>query len=174
MSEDKKSLPVLVSEMHSILAEIINAEGELTPELEAMFDSVSSDLAIKADGYAFFMDRLKNEADFWKAKADGYYKVSQSCKNLRERLNDSIKNAMRVLDKTEIEGNDMRFVLSKLENKISIDERLLPENYKIIHTQKIVDRERVKEHTKAGIEIPGVTQDAVFGLRKYINSKKGK
>lgn len=175
MSTETNSTPlaILVADMSLILGRIVEAGGELTPELEAAFDNVGSQLQEKADSYAFFMDRLDAEAEFWKQKAESYSRVSKSCKALRERLNDSIKSAMQVLNTDEIQGVDMRFKLSRAAPKLIIDEAFLPSSFKMQVIETVPDKTKIKNALEVGTEIPGVKQESVFTLRKYINSKKG-
>lgn len=169
-----KPLPVLVMEMSEVLSKVIDNGGELTPELEALFDAAGVDLKTKTDSYAFFMDRLETEATFWKAKADDYAKVARSCKELRERLNDSIKGAMRMLETDEICGNDMRFKLARAAPKLVIEESKLPPSYLMQVVENVPDKTKIKADIEVGKEIPGVTQEDVYTLRKSINSKRGK
>ncbi len=168
---DNKSLPAIVAEMSLILNQIVEAGGELSPELETAFDNLGSQIQTKADGYAFFMDRLDNEADYWKAKADQLIKVSRSCANLKERLNNSIKLAMRQLDTDEVKGTDMRFKLSKLAPKLVLEESALPAEYTMIVQTTKPDKDRIKADLENKVEIPGATLEPVYSLRKYPNRK---
>lgn len=168
---EKKSLPTMVAEMSLILQQVIEAGGELSPELETAFDNLGSQIQTKADGYAFFMDRLDNESEFWKEKANAYLKVSRSCANLKERLNNSIKLAMRTLDADEIKGDDMRFKLSKLAPRLVLEEALLPSEYKMVVTTHVPDKDRIKADLANKVEIPGAMLEPVYSLRKYPNRK---
>lgn len=164
------TLPALVAEMSLILNQIIEAGGELSPELETSFDNLGGAIQTKADNYAFFMDRLDAEADFWKAKADSYIKVSRSCANLKERLNNSIKLAMRTLDTDEVKGHDMRFKLSKLAPKLVLEGEV-PAEYKMVVTTTVPDKERIKADLTNGVVIAGAVLEPVYSLRKYANRK---
>jgi hypothetical protein len=172
MSENK-SLSTIVSEMSVIVSAIIENGGELTPELESAFDNVGTDLATKCDGYAVFMERLETEADYWKAKADSYSKVSKSCKALKERLNDNIKFAMRTLNTDEVKGGDVRFKLSKLAPKVVLNEEKIPQEYKMQVTEWVPDKERIKVDLQNGCAIEGAGLEDVYSLRKYANKKVG-
>lgn len=169
--ENKQSLAVLVSDMSVVLSQIVEAGGELTPELESAFDNIGGQLQEKTDSYAFFMDRLENEAEFWKQKADSYNKVAKSCKALRERLNDSIKSAMLVLKTDEIHGGEMRFKLSRAAPRLVIDETALPSGYKMQVIETVPDKAKIKAAIEVGQEIAGVKQEDVFTLRKYVQRK---
>lgn len=174
MSENNKSLPMLALEMSEIIAQLTENGGELSEVLEQAFDCTGQELQLKADRYAFFMERLDAEADFWKAKADAYSKVAKSCKTLKERLKENIKGAMHMLGTDEIEGGEYRFKLSRLAPKLVIQEELLPDNFKMVVTETVPDKEKIKAELEIGTEIPGAKHEMVFSLRPYLNSKKGK
>lgn len=168
MSESK-SLVALASEMGEIIAQIAENGGELSEVIEQAFDCTGQELMAKTDRYALFMDRLDAESDFWKAKADSYAKVAKSCKTLKERLNTNIKAAMILMDADEIKGEEMRFKLSKLAPKLVIDEAMLPSNFKMVVTETVPDKQLIKDAVEAGQAVPGVKQEDVFSLRKYVN-----
>jgi hypothetical protein len=173
MSENNKNLAVLVSEMSEIMRIIVDNGGELDGSLEEAFDQANLQIQTKADKYAYFMDRLEAEAEFFKQRAESYLKVAKSCKTLRERLNENIKGAMHMLSVSEIEGGEYRFKLSRSAPKLVIDDKLLPASYLMQVTETVPDKEKIKKAVELGEEISGVKQESVFALRKYLNSKKG-
>lgn len=165
------TLPELVAQAAIIEQKVIEAGGELTPEIEALLESVGQDLQAKTDGYCFFMERLDAQAEYWKTKADAFAKVSKSCKSLKERLNDRIKEAMKQMGLDEIQGTDMRFKLTASAPKLVVDDALLPKDYLMAVTEYVPDKERIKEDLKNKCEIPGAQFEDVFALRKYPNRK---
>lgn len=169
MTTNNKSLSLLVAEMSQVLTQIVEAGGELSPEIESMFDSLGTEIQTKTDNYAFFMERLDSEAEYWKARAETMTKVARSCINLKARLNDSIKLAMQQLGQDEIKGNEMRFKLSKLAPKLVLEEAAVTDAYKMIVTQHVPDKERIKHDLAAGLAVPGARMEDVFSLRKYVN-----
>lgn len=167
-----QNLQVMVLEFNNIVSAIAEAGGELTPELEAAFDGMGAQIQVKADSYAFVMDRLDAEAEFWKKRAEQFSRVAKSCKNLKERLNDSIKMAMKQLGTDEVHGVDMRFKLTRMAPKLVIQESLLPSEYKMVVTETVPDKERIKADLANKCEVPGAVMEEVLALRKYVNSKK--
>lgn len=166
MSENK-SLPALILEMSEIVAQLHENGGELTEVLEHAMDCTAQELQAKTDRYAFFMERLDAEADYWKQRADAFSKVSRSCKALKERLNGNIKGAMISLGQTDLEGNEMRFKLSALAPKLVMDETRIPAEWKMAVTEYIPDKDRIKAALQDGQSVPGAAMEEVFSLRKY-------
>lgn len=156
----------------TVTQKILENEGELSKELEAIFDDTNTDLQVKVDSYAAIMDRLDVDADFFKAKADSYAKVAKSCKALKERLNNNIKAAMQLMETDEIHGEEMRFKLSRLAPKLVIDEVSLPQTWKMQVVEVVPDKDRIKKAVELGESIPGVSQEDSYSLRKYVNARK--
>jgi hypothetical protein len=167
-----KTLPALVAEMNEIVRQILESGGELTEVLETAFDGVGQELATKCDRYAFMIERLQSEETFWKEKAEAYSKVAKSCKTLRERLNDNIKFAMLSMETKEIAGDEMRFVLSKLAPKVVLNEEKIPDAWKMVVTERVPDKDRIKAALIDGMPVEGAALEPVYSLRKYV-SKKG-
>lgn len=167
-----KTLPALIVEMAELTAQLIENRGELTPVLEEAMGVTSQELATKCDRYAFFLDRLDNEAELWAEKAAEYSRVSKSCKALKERLHGNIKAAMTALGQSDLEGNEIRFKLSKLPPKLVLEEGSLPSAYKMAVTEYVPDKERIKHDLGVGITIDGAKMEPVFSLRKYPNTRK--
>ena len=174
IEEKRQSLGDLVTGFSSILERIAEAGGELTPELEALFDQVGQEIQVKTDSYAFVMDRLEAEAAFWKQRAEQFGKVAKSCTSLRERLKDGIKAAMLQLGRDGIEGTDFRFALTTQGKKLVLDEVLLSDAWKMQVVEIVPDKERITQALQGGKEVPGARFEEVKALRKYVNTKRGK
>jgi hypothetical protein len=173
MPNNSDTLYSLVSQTQAIEKMLIEAGGELTPELEAMLDNVDVSMAQKIDGYAFVMEDCESRAAFWKAKADTYSKLAKSHAAIQERIKERLKAALIQLGKDEVQGNEIRFKLSKLNPKIVIwNEAELPDDFKIIVQTKAPDKERIQESLKEGFEVPGVRVEPVYSLRKYAARKE--
>lgn len=169
-----KSLPALVVEMNEVVAQIVDAGGELSEAIEQHFTELGEQIGQKADSYGFYLDRLDHEMDFWKEKAEIYQKVAKACKTLQDKLKENLKASMIAMNMPEIEGDDTRFKISRAAPKLVIDEATLSNDWKMQVTEWQVDRDRIKKAIEVGTEIPGVKQEDVFTLRKYVATKKGK
>lgn len=168
------SLVELVDGMNAIMTQIIENNGELTPETEGMLFQVETQLASKVDSYAFIMDRLGVEVEFWKNKAAEYNAVAKSCDNLHDRLKNAIKGAMIALNQDAAHGIDFRFQLSRTKPRLCIDESKLPSAYKMQVIETRPDKDKINADLLLGVPIEGVHTEESYALRKYVNSKKGK
>jgi len=64
--EKKTTLYDLVKQQSAISQNLMENDGELTPEIEALIKQVSTDLPKKVDNYATFMDKLKSDISYLK------------------------------------------------------------------------------------------------------------
>lgn len=165
-----QSLPELVRQANLIEQQILDNEGEITPEIEAILDEVSTALIQKADGYSVMIDRSKLAAEYWSNEAKKLQAVSRSCKNFGERLKDRIKMTMLESEKIEISGSNQTFKLSKIAPRLVIDDQdSLPPKYlkeiKVIE----VNKESLKADLLAGVKLAGAAHlEGGYRLNKKI------
>jgi hypothetical protein len=168
----ENTLVSITAEMHAVIQQIIENGGELTPELESGFTEVGERLAEKTDAYAYFLDRLETEAEFWRSRADSLLKTAKACESLKKRLSGNIKFVMERLDQKEVCGSEMRFTLAKAKPALVIDEKALDPAYFMQVTEMVPDKERIKSDLELGVPVPGAKLEGGYSLRKYPNSKK--
>lgn len=162
-----ETLFALVATANGIENMLLETAGEITPEIEAALAVVDVNLPAKVDSYAFVIDRLEAQEAFWKLKANELYKIASSCKTARERIKDSIKDAISALGADEIRGNEVRFKMANSRPRLVIDEDALPKEYmmQIIHLE--ADKKRIEEDLKLGIPVEGATYQETKSLRTY-------
>jgi hypothetical protein len=166
-NQEKQTLFSLVAQTNAITQKIIEAGGELTPELEQALTSVDLAVSEKVDGYSFVMERMESDAAFFKAKAAFYSKIAKSAETVQERLKSSIKQAIQDLGSKEVVGNNIRFVLSAVKPKMIIDEMKLSPDMKMQVTTTVPDKERIREALEGGIPIEGAHLEESTSLRVY-------
>lgn len=174
--EVKQAVPTLfslVAEAQSLESKIIEAGGELTPDIEEALSSLDIAVTDKVESYAFIMDSCENRAQFWKAKADLYSKIAKSHTLIQERIKERLKAAMMELGKDEVLGHSIRFKLQALKPKLVIkDESKIPADFKVVVQTTAPDKERIASALNDGFEIPGATLEKVFSLRQYAKKEK--
>lgn len=167
-----KSLSLIVSETALLEQKIIEAGGEITPEIEALLVVNEAELMDKVDSYNFIIERFDAYEEFYKQRADMFYSISSRCKSAREILKNNILLAMERLGKKEIQGEDFRFALVKSKASVVIeDEKLIPEDYKTKVITEKVDKSRLSADLQMG-PIPGAKLQEGFHLRAFVNSLK--
>ncbi len=168
----KETLRTLVQQSNDLMSQLAEAGGELTPELESQLAHVELSLPEKIDSYSHLMDKLDLEIEMWKQKADFYYSIAKSCKNVKERLKENIKFAMQEMTVSEIKGNDVRFKLSNSKPTLLIDEELIDPLYTSQVTTTVIDKKRIEEDLKNGVPVAGARLVENVSLRTYANRRE--
>lgn len=159
----------LVLKVSEIESKILEAGGELSPELEAELSKVDLEVAEKVDAYYVIINRLEGGSDFWKAEADRYYKAAKGMANAADALKNALKGAMAYLGKNEVLGSEQRFVLSRTQPKLVIDKAKIPASYMMPVTELVPDKDRIKSDLNSGKQIDGAHFEESFSLRSYLN-----
>jgi hypothetical protein len=167
------SLRAIVAHSQSIIDQLAETDGELTPEMEAQLAQIDVKLPAKIDSYAHIMDRLENEEQYWKAKASQFNAVAKGLANTRARIKEALKDTMSIMGVDEIKGNDVRFKLSNAKPRLYLDESKIVDEY----MQETIIREpnkvKIELDLKAGKEVPGAQFLESKSLRSYANRKAG-
>ena len=156
------SLVALVQESSDIIQALVDAGGELTPELEMALRDIDAKVPVKVDRMNWVIDRLGFEAEFWRLKADEMKKVAKGHENAEQFLRQLVKDLMINHGITSLEGNESRFLLKNREPELIITceaSELPPEfvDEELVVTHKI-NKKKIKEFLLANPDkaIPGV------------------
>lgn len=161
----------LTADYQRLLALVIEAGGELTPEIEQELAVNSEQLAAKADRYDFIMGKLDSEETYWKAQAERYSRVARACANARERLRGAIKGAMQAMAVTEIVGENTNFKLTNCAPKLVLKQSELPAEYITETIVREPNKDKIKGALKEGASIPGAQLEPVVALRVGVARK---
>ncbi len=169
--DQTKTLATLVAEAQGIIQALVEAGGELTPELEARLEVNQTSLVAKVDGYAFIESRLEAEAEFWKRRAEVNARIAKTLTNMQKNLLERIKWGIQEMGKTEVCGVDSRFFLVKCAQKLVINPDVLPPEWTMQVTETVPDKERIKAALTDGFEVPGASLEGGLALR--VGENKG-
>lgn len=167
-----KSLIELNADYARLMGLLMDAGGEITPELEAELAVNEQQLATKADKYDFIIQRLETEESHWKLQADRYAKVARSCSAARERLREAIKFTLKNTGKTEVVGENARFYLANSAPRLIVAPvTQLPPEYVVETIVREPNKDKIKGALKEGVAIPGCALEPVFALRTGVARK---
>lgn len=135
----------------TLINEIEELEGEITPEMELQLKINQSDLQTKAIAYHSviltkdaFNTTIDNEINRLQA-------IKKRNNNLVYKLKNSLVSAVELFGAFTIGTN--KFSLRKSERVTIEDENLLPKKYKTIKLTEQPDKALIKKDLKIGIEI---------------------
>lgn len=165
------SLEEIVIETQQVIDAIICANGEITPEIELMYIQLTLDLGRKVDVLAFVEKKLDSESEFFKKQAQYYQGISRALDKSRESIRERVKAAMQHLGYTEVLGRQSRFTLSKIKDRLILEEFKLSDDYKMVIQTKVPDKEKITADLEQGLEVEGARLAPNFTLRQYANKR---
>ena len=153
---EKKSLYGIQSEYQDLIYQIMEAEGEITPEQSLALVINKSELTKKSEGYIAVINKLKAEMNYIDAEVKRLGALKKARKNAETRLKDSIKDAMELYDIQEIKTELNKISFSKSTRlEISIDADKLPAKLQSISVTHIPKAE-IKKMLDAGEKFKGI------------------
>lgn len=166
--EKKNSLYEIVAQAQVIERAIAESGGELSPELEQALTQIDLSLTEKVEGYAQIMDRLESVSTYWAGKAAELSKISKGCSTVAAKIKDRLKQGMVELGKDEVFGESIRFKLTPTKGSLVIsDASKLTDEYLMIETKKIPDKEKIRAQLESFGDVPGASLEGGYQLRKY-------
>lgn len=150
------NLKELVLFANSIESEIIEADGEITPEIEQKMQLSAENLSSKVDGYVTIMQRLTSSVALQKERLKEIDKLINGLEKALERMEASLMGAALELNKEHLNGNQYTVTVGLNPPKVDvINEEAIPEEYKTQKTTVSVNKTKIAESLKLGLEVPG-------------------
>lgn len=150
------SLVDLTKESQALILKIIEAGGEITPEVEQELSNVELNLAEKIDRYAYLIERLNDEAEHWKKKKQKMDRLKCACENAAKNLKNTIKLSMQMQKVTEVKGIDEKFILVKQRDIVEIDDLTkLPKKYTKTVITVEPDKNAIRVALNENKKVPG-------------------
>ena len=167
------TLAVLASEAADISRMLMESSGELSPELETRLSINEQSLLAKADNYNFIIEEMEAQSALWKRRKDACAAQQKKFETQIDRLKGRIKEAMKIMNRTEVSGSLYKFQIRKSQPKLVIvDETKIPNDCKMIVQTTVVDKEKVKSALVAGLDVPGATIEESGSLYVLENNKE--
>lgn len=164
------SIPLyaLAGEYESIAAEMVDLQGELTPELEARLDAIEDAFDGKVERTALLIRNLTGLAEAANTEAERLNALASARLAAAKRLKEYVKAAMEVADRPKVVTP---LVTARIQNspasaKWSGDPQNPPEGY--TRTRVEFDARKALDDHKAGVALPdgvSVTQGTHLVLK---------
>lgn len=170
MTQENKSLALLVRDVAVIEEELILSGGEITPAIEQLLAEIDVKLPEKVESYAGIIARMKLASDFYLDRAEQMQKFSSAATKIVARCHENLKNGMNTLGVQELLGTDTRFKLSFTDILVLDDDtQKIPEAYKSTEVVSVttVDKKRIKEDLKLGVAVSGAELKQNSHVRIY-------
>ena len=151
----KLSIYNIEQNYNKLAEQLIDNDGELTPELSEQLAITEEQLQNKSVAYSFVIKEMDADVEI----IDAEIKRLQNLKKQREKasdyLKDRIKHAMDLFSIDEIKTPLVKINFRKSETVEVDDVNALPSLYKVVKVTEQADKAAIKAALKDGVEVTG-------------------
>ena len=144
--------------------DIIEAGGEITPELETALAINKEQLQNKGINYGYVIKSLENDITAIEEEIKRLNALKSSRTKTTDLLKSTIKQAMQLYGIEELKTPTLKINFRKSESIEVIDEQL-QDFYCNFKTTRTADKAKIKEAIKSGESIDGAVLNVNFNLQ---------
>ena len=143
------------SEYQQLVNQLIENQGEITPELELALQINKDNFHSKSENYAYITKQFDGEIDIIDNEIKRLQQAKRSREKTIERLKATIELAMLTFDIDKIETPLIKISFRKSESVEVTDVNELPNEFKVIKLTESADKLKIKDALKSGMFISG-------------------
>ena len=148
---------LIQNEYQLLINQIIEAEGEITPELETALTINKEQLQSKAVDYSYVIKQLDGDCEQIDAELKRLQQLKKVRTNLADRLKDTISNAMNLYEVEKIETPLIKLSFRNSESVEITNESQLDACFIVTKTVSTPDKKAIKDAIKNGEIVTGAT-----------------
>ncbi len=178
MSDQRMSLYEIGIEGQEIELLLTENLGEITPEIEARMDALLAGGPDKMDAAAAVWERLENQMNFCKRKADEYAakagRFERDMKGLEARMQYALTNAFNGNLRTPSHNYWLGKSAGSTTIEVAADADLISlekEDAEVVKHTRSLDTATIRNRLKLGLPIPNAVKIESFPGTKYLMFK---
>jgi hypothetical protein len=144
--------------------EIIEAGGEITPAIENALAINKEQLQNKGINYGYVIKSLENDVTAIEEEIKRLNALKSSRNKTVDLLKSTIKSAMQLYGIEELKTPTLKINFRKSES-VEVDESILNDTYFVWKRTKSVDKVKIKEFIKCGVQIEGAVLNINYNLQ---------
>jgi len=152
-----QSIYKIQNEFQLIIAEVINNEGEITPELETALTINKEQLQSKAVDYCYVIKQLDYDCEQIDNEIARLNKLKKVRSNLTDRLKNTVSSAMQLFEVEKIETPLIKLSFRNSESVEITNEQQLDACFIVTKTVSTPDKKAIKDAIKNGELVCGAT-----------------
>jgi len=160
-----KTLVNITQDLIATQTKLELSQGEIDLALEAELEELSRELTVKADHYAYRIEKLETMADYWQQKAAEAKTIAIAIESHIDNMKQRIKDTLISLDKREIAGEVHKFTIRPTSKPKLIIHGEIPDAYNMQTVTVKPDNERIKEALLRGEAVQGARLEQGMTLR---------
>ena len=153
----KQSIYQIQNEYQLLINQVIDADGELSPEVMEALQINEQQLQSKAVDYSYVIKQLDFDCDQIDAELKRLQQLKKVRTNLVERLKDTISNAMNLYEVEKIETPLIKLSFRNSESVEITNESQLDACFIVTKTVSSPDKKAIKDAIKNGVFVEGAT-----------------
>lgn len=153
------------NEYAHLINQVIECEGELSPELSQALAINEQELKEKAVNYGFAIRMFEYDNDSIDAEIKRLQELKKRNSNKVEWLKKTIEDAMQHFSIEKVESPTLKLSFRKSESIKIINEAQIPDELMTIKTTKTPNKIAIKEAIKRGEEVEGAIVDINYNLQ---------
>ena len=161
----KLSLYTIEQNYLTLVENLIDNGGELTPELETELAITKQDLQNKGVCYGFIVKELEGNIDLIDLEIKRLNALKKPLVNSIDRLKNNLSQAMQMFDVTELKTPLLKINFRKSESIEVTDIDLLDADFVKTTITKAADKVAIKEAIKAEIPVRGAVLLTNYNLQ---------
>lgn len=152
----EKSLYQITQEQAELFNFIIEADGEITPDVEESLKINEQNFETKARGYIWMIKKLEADNITIGEEMARLQRIEKRNDKMIDRLKESMKNALIIFGDSK-KVDTFTLSLRKSKQVDIIDSELIPEAYRTIKTTELINKTEIKKAIESGLIVSGAT-----------------
>ena len=152
----EKSLYQITQEQSELFNFILEADGEITPDVEESLKINEQNFETKARGYIWMIKKLEADNITIGEEMVRLQLIEKRNDKLIDRLKDSMKNALIIFGDSK-KVDTFTLSLRKSKQVEILDADVIPETYRTIKTTETINKTEIKKAIESGLTVSGAT-----------------
>lgn len=151
---ENKSLYKITQKQQELFDFILEAEGEITPDVEESLKINEENFETKARGYIWMIKKLESENVTISHELERLKHIEKRNDKLIDRLKESMKMALEIFGESK-KIDTFTLSLRKSKSVEILDAALIPERYITIKTTETINKVDIKKAIESGETVSG-------------------
>ena len=152
----EKSLYQITQKQQELFDFILEAEGEITPDVEESLKINAENFETKARGYIWMIKKLEADNITINEEMNRLERIEKRNDKLIDRLKESMKMALEIFGESK-KIDTFTLSLRKSKSVEIIDAELIPEAYRVVKTTETINKTEIKKAIESGEIVSGAT-----------------